>query len=56
MKQKKHGGEWVQMLMGTLGGRLLGNMLHGLTGKELIRAGDDTSRTGKSFNATSFFN
>ena len=34
------------MLLGTLGARLIGNLL---TGKGTIRAGEGTYRTGKKF-------
>ena len=40
---KEEKGEFISMLLGTLGGSLLGNML---TGKGVIRAGEGTARVG----------
>lgn len=44
------------MLMSTLGGHLLGNMLHGLTRNNITRAVDGTPRATEIFYKTSFFN
>ena len=45
MKQKKQKGEFLGMLLGTLGASLLGNLL---TGKGTIRARKGTIRVGKA--------
>ena len=41
--------------MSTLGGHLLGNMLHGLTRNNITRAVDGTPRATEIFYNTSFF-
>ena len=44
---KEHKGGFLSMLLGTLGARLLGNLL---TGKDTITAGEeDTVRPGQDF-------
>ena len=45
-KEQKEG--FVEMLLGTLGASLLGNLL---TGKAKIRAGEGAIRAGQDFNA-----
>ena len=41
---KEQKGEFLSMLLGTLGASLLGNLL---TGKEFVRAGSDNKNKGK---------
>ena len=43
---KEQKGEFLSMLLGTLGASLLGNQL---TSKNTIRAGEDTTRAGQGF-------
>ena len=57
---KKQKGGFLGMLLGSLGTILLGNLL---TSKNIIRAGESTTRAGEAsirvvrdFNATSFVN
>ena len=45
-KAKEEKGRFLNMLLGTLGASLLGNLL---TGKGTIRAGEDTVRPGQDF-------
>ena len=45
---KEQKGGFVEMLLGTLGASLLGNLL---TGKANIRAGEGVIRAGQDFNA-----
>ena len=45
---KEQKGGFVEMLLGTLGASLLGNLL---TGKAKIRAGEGAIRAGQDFNA-----
>ena len=45
-KAKEEKGEFLRMLLGTLGASLLGNLL---AGKGATRAGKDTVRAGQDF-------
>ena len=52
-ESKQQGGRFLGMLFVRLGGSLLGNLL---TGKETIRAGEGTSRSGQNCQCPSPFN
>ena len=56
-KEKK--GAFMGILLGVLGASLLGNMLVGKgvikRGDGIIRASEETNRSGRIFNATSSF-
>ena len=49
---KEQKGEFLSMLLGTLGERLLGNML---AGKEVMRAGKGTAKVNNRPKRSSFF-
>ena len=61
-KMNEQKGGFLSMLLGTLGARLLGDLLtKNLSGKETVRAGDGFLRAGeeikkKSINASTLFN